>query len=50
MTRRLGVLFVIVALAAAAASCGRKNEPAYPDGSDYPRKYPASSLAVPEVG
>jgi hypothetical protein len=50
MMRRLGVVVLMLVLAATAASCGRRSDPVHPDGSDYPRRYPASSLAMPEVG
>jgi predicted small lipoprotein YifL len=40
MTRRLLILFLILAMAAPLAACGRKSAPAQPPGSDHPRKYP----------
>ena len=41
MLRRLLILALVLALAAPLAACGRKAAPAPPEGSDYPRKYPA---------
>ena len=41
MLRRLLILALIVALTAPLAACGRKGAPVPPEGSEYPRKYPA---------
>ena len=41
MTRRLLILALVLALAAPLAACGRKGAPMPPEGSEYPRKYPA---------
>lgn len=41
MLRRLVVLLLIAVMASSVVGCGRKGAPEYPEGSDYPRKYPA---------
>ena len=41
MLRRLLILALIVALTAPLTACGRKSAPVPPEGSEYPRKYPA---------
>ncbi len=41
MLRRLLILALVVALATPLAACGSKAAPAPPEGSEYPRKYPA---------
>ncbi len=41
MTLRLLILALILALAVPLAACGRKGAPVPPEGSEYPRKYPA---------
>lgn len=41
MARRAFLALVITALAAPLAACGRKNAPRQPEGSSFPRRYPA---------
>ncbi len=41
MLRRLLILALVLALASPLVACGRKGAPVPPEGSEYPRKYPA---------
>ena len=41
MIRRLAILVTVLALAGLASACGRQGDPQYPEGSTYPRHYPA---------
>lgn len=39
------IAWAVLALAVALAACGVKSSPQHPEGSDYPRQYPASGDA-----
>ncbi len=41
MIRRLGILVMVLVLASVAGACGRQGDPEHPEGSQYPRHYPA---------
>lgn len=46
MTRRLLAVLCLAALAASA--CGKRGDLEQPEGSSYPRTYPAPETVVPE--
>jgi len=50
MIRRLILVIVALVLGLSVASCGRKGNPAQPEGSDFPRRYPASSIDSGGIG
>lgn len=39
--KRIVLLLMVVALASPLGACGRKGKPEHPEGSDFPREYPA---------